>query len=187
MQTLDDLIRDLTTTWRGDQDQPGDGGPGLIHRLDNHNQRTTQPRETHIHTAPGSRPPAPLDAIDWSTRIKTEAITLDMQLRNSGRPQRWDRAMRAIPPGAENTDLVAEVRRTVGQWHGTCLTVLGLRAPSVHYRHAVCLACGHRSIYGRPDDKPRAWCANPGCDDGNGQPARYEGPRLYLLTRELAA
>jgi hypothetical protein len=188
MATPDDLIHDLLDTYRGNTDHPGDGGPGLITRLDNLTQRTTQPRQTGGHSTPGSRPPASLDAVHWATRIKAEAVILDMELRASSHPQRWDRAMRAIPPTAEQTDRVTEAMRTVGQWHGTCLTVLGLRQPSTHFRHALCLICGARTIYGRADDdRPRAWCTNPECADEDGRPARYDGTRMYLLTTNLAA
>lgn len=38
------------------------------------------------------------------------------------------------------------------------------------------------------DDRPRAWCINDACDDGEtGQPAQYEGSRLYLLTENRAS
>jgi len=100
------------------------------------------------------------------------------------------RADRATPQaGAENAGREAEVRRIVGRWHGTVLTVLGLRGPSVHFRHALCLACGQRTVYGRADDdRPRGWCINDECKDGDtGAPARYEGSRLYLLTANRAS
>ncbi|MCI3277494.1 hypothetical protein [Streptomyces cylindrosporus] len=183
MQTLDELVADLVDRYTGDKEHPGDGGPGLIHRLDTLGLRSRQPSDGG-HAPPGSRPPMPLDAASWSQRIKIEAIDLDMRLRGSARTQAWYRALKAIPPGAEAAGRVPEVIRTVGRWHGTVLTVLGLRGPSVHFRHALCLACGERTVYGRADDdRPRAWCINDACDDGDtGQPARYEGPRLYLLT-----
>lgn len=183
MQTLDGLVVDLLDRYNGDEQHPGDGGPGLLDRLDQLSLRTRQP-PAGGHAPPGSRPPTSLEAVSWSQRIKVEAIGLDMQLRGSARTQSWYRALRAIPPGAENADRVAEVTRTVSRWHGTVLTVLGLRGPSVHFRHALCLACGQRTVYGRADDdRPRAWCINDACEDGEtGQPARYEGSRLYLLT-----
>lgn len=188
MSSLDELISDLVDRYTGDEQHPGDGGPGLIQRLDSLGLRTRQPAQGG-HAPPGSRPPTSLEAVSWSQRIKTEAIGLDMRLRGSARTQSWYRALKAIPPGAENADRVAEVTRTVSRWHGTVLTVLGLRGPSVHFRHALCLACGDRTVYGRADDdRPRAWCVNDFCDDGEtGQPARYEGSRLYLLTQNRAS
>jgi hypothetical protein len=127
--------------------------------------------------------------VSWSQRIKVEAIGLDMRLRGSARTQPWYRALKAIPPGAENAGREREVRSTVSRWHGTVLTVLGLRGPSVHFRLCLCLACGERTVYGRADDdRPRAWCINAACEDGDtGEPARYEGPRLYLLTENRAS
>lgn len=182
MQTLDELVADLVDRYIGDQDHPGDRGPGLIHRLDTLGLRTRQPADGG-HAPPGSRPPTSLEAVSWSQRIKTEAIGLDMQLRRSARTQSWYRALKAIPPGAEAADRVPEVLSTVGRWHTTVLTVLGFRGPSVHFRHALCLVCGQRTVYGRADDdRPRAWCINDGCEDDTGAPARYEGSRLYLLT-----
>ncbi|WP_146075290.1 hypothetical protein [Streptomyces sp. Ru71] len=61
--------------------------------------------------------------------------------------------------------------------------MLGLRGSSVHSRHALCLACGQRTVYGRADDdRPRAWCINDASQDGDtSAPIRYNGPRLYLL------
>ncbi|GHA01170.1 hypothetical protein ACFOOM_12360 [Streptomyces echinoruber] len=183
MQTLDDLVADLVDRYTGDKEHPGDGGPGLIHRLDTLGLRTRQPAAA-VHAPPGSRPPTSLEAVSWSQRIKAEAVALDAELRGSPHTQPWYRALRAIPPGAETAGREAEVRRIVGRWHGTVLTVLGLRGPSVHFRHALCLVCGERTVYGRADeDRPRAWCVNDQCEDGDtGAPARYEGPRLYLLT-----
>ncbi|MFJ2477084.1 hypothetical protein ACIOWI_29615 [Streptomyces sp. NPDC087659] len=183
MQTLDALVADLLDRWTGDDQHPGDKLPGLLLRLDSLSMRTRQP-PAGGHAPPGSRPPTSLEAVSWSLRIKAEAVWLDMELRTSTRPQPWHRALRAIPPGAENADRVGAVTRTVARWHGTALTVLGLRGPSVHFRHALCLSCGMRTVYGRADDdRPRAWCINDGCHDGDtGQPARYEGSRLYLLT-----
>ncbi|MHC3474664.1 hypothetical protein ACYF6T_39045 [Streptomyces sp. 7R007] len=183
MQTLDELVADLVDRYTGDKEHPGDGGPGLIHRLDTLGLRTRQPADGG-HAPPGSRPPTSLEAVSWSQRIKTEAISLDMRLRQSARTQSWYRALKAIPPGAEAANRVGEVTSIVGRWHGTVLTVLGLRGPSVHFRHALCLACGERTVYGRADDdRPRAWCVNDACVDGDtGAPARYEGSRLYLLT-----
>ncbi|MBY8341980.1 hypothetical protein LXH13_06320 [Streptomyces spinosirectus] len=188
MQTLDELVADLVDRYTGDKDHPGDGGPGLIHRLDTLGLRTRQPRDGG-HAPPGSRPPTSLEAVSWSQRIKVEAIGLDMRLRGSARTQPWYRALKAIPPGAENAGREREVRSIVSQWHGTVLTVLGLRGPSVHFRLCLCLSCGQRTVYGRADDdRPRAWCVNDACEDGDtGAPARYDGPRLYLLTENRAA
>lgn len=188
MQTLDELVRDLVDRYTGDEQHPGDGGPGLIHRLDTLGLRTRQPADGG-HAPPGSRPPTSLEAVSWSQRIKTEAIGLDMQLRQSARTQSWYRALKAIPPGAEAADRVGDATRIVGRWHGTVLTVLGLRGPSVHFRMCLCLACGERTVYGRADDdRPRAWCVNDACEDGDtGAPARYEGTRLYLLTENRTA
>ena len=188
MQTLDGMITDLVDRYRGDTQTPGDNLPGLLHRLDTLALRTRQPRDAG-HAPPGSRPPTSLEAVSWSLRIKTEAVQLDMELRRSAHAQPWYRAMRAIPPGAEAAERVPHVTRTVGRWHGTVLTVLGLRGPSVHFRQALCLACGQRTVYGRADDdRPRAWCINDQCDDQEtGQPARYEGSRLYLLTENRAS
>ncbi|MET9122971.1 hypothetical protein [Streptomyces sp. NPDC004528] len=188
MQTLDELVADLMDRYTGDEEHPGDGGPGLISRLDTLGLRTRQPAQGG-RASPGSRPPTSLEAVSWSERIKVEAITLDMQLRSSARTQSWYRALKAIPPGAENADRVPEVTRAVRRWHGTVLTVLGLRGPSVHFRHALCLACGERTVYGRADDdRPRGWCVNDVCRDGDTeQPARYEGARLYLLTENTAS
>lgn len=129
MTTLDDLVHDLLDRYRGDDKNPGDGGAGLITRLDDLAKRTAQPRQVGGHSAPGSRPPASLGAVHWSVRIKSEAVVLDMELRGSN-AQSWDRAMRAIPPGAESADRVRAAQSTVGAWHGTCLTVLGLRQQS---------------------------------------------------------
>lgn len=184
MQTLDELVRDLVDRWTGDEEHPGDGGPGLIHRLDELALRTAQPRETGGHTLPGSRPPASLDAVNWSTAIKAQARVLDAQLRGSPHVQRWDRALKALPAGAEASDRVAEVASMVGRWHSTVRTILGVQAPSRQMRGVVCLVCSQVSIHCRPDsDKPRAWCTNPDCEDEEtGRPARYEGSRLYLLT-----
>ncbi|MET7776289.1 hypothetical protein ABZU94_10575 [Streptomyces mirabilis] len=188
MQTLDDLVVDLVDRYTGDEQHPGDGGPGLLDRLDQLPLRT-RPAPDGGHAPPGSRPPTSLEAVSWSQRIKTEAIGLDMRLRGSAHTQSWYRALKAIPAGAENADRVPEAMRTVGRWHGTVLTVLGLRGPSVHFRHALCLACGQRTVYGRADDdRPRAWCINDACQDGDtGAPARYEGSRLYLLTENRAS
>lgn len=188
MQTLDELVRDLVDRWTGDEQHPGDGGPGLIVRLDTLGLRTRQPAQGG-RTPPGSRPPTSLEAVSWSRRIKEEAVRLDAELRGSEYTQPWHRALKAIPPGAENAGVVPEVRRTVGRWHGTLLTVLGLRGPSVHFRHALCLVCGQRTVYGRADDdRPRAWCVNDACEDGEtGAPARYEGARVYLLTANRAS
>ncbi len=183
MQTLDGLVADLLDRYRGDDQHPGDDGPGLLDRLD-HLPLRTRPAAVGGHAPPGSRPPTSLEAVSWSQRIKREAVLLDAHLRDSRRTQPWDRALKAIPPGAENAGREPEVRRIVARWHGTVLTVLGLRGPSVHFRHALCLACGQRTVYGRADDdRPRAWCVNDACEDGDtGEPARYEGNRLYLLT-----
>ncbi|MCQ9178565.1 hypothetical protein KMT30_05880 [Streptomyces sp. IBSBF 2953] len=183
MQSLDALVGDLLDRYRGDEQHPGDGGPGLIARLD-HLTLRSRPAPDGGHAPPGSRPPTSLEAVSWSQRIKTEAVQLDAELRGSGRQQPWARALKAIPPGAENAGREPEVRRTVARWHGTVLTVLGLRGPSVHFRHSLCLACGERTVYGRADDdRPRAWCINDLCEDGDtGVPARYDGSRLYLLT-----
>jgi len=183
MQGLDGLVRDLLDRWDGDEQHPGDHGPGLIARLDSLALRTRQPRDGG-HAPPGSRPPTSLDAVHWSTAIKAQARILDMELRGSPHMQQWDRALRAIPPGAETAGRVAEVSSTVSRWHSSCRTVLGLQTPARHYRHVLCLACGERTVYGRADgDRPRAWCINDGCaDEDTGQPARYEGDRLYLLT-----
>jgi hypothetical protein len=188
VQTLDGLVADLVDRYTGDEQHPGDGGPGLIHRLDTLGLRTRQPADGG-HAPPGSRPPTSLEAVSWSQRIKTEAVALDAELRQSSHTQPWYRALRAIPPGAEAADRVREVTRTVGMWHGAVLTVLGFRGPSVHFRHALCLTCGQRTVYGRADDdRPRAWCINDICEDGDtGAPARYEGTRLYLLTENRAS
>lgn len=189
MLDLDRLVGDLLDRYTGDEHTPGDGGPGLIHRLDHLALRTRQPRQAGGHAPPGSRPPTSLEAVSWSERIKADAVQLDMELRESDHAQPWYRALRAIPPGAETADRVADVARTVGRWHGTVLTVLGLRGPSVHFRHTLCLVCGQRTVYGRADDdRPRAWCVNDACtDEDTGQPARYEGSRLYLLTANRAS
>lgn len=183
MQTLDDLVGDLLDRYRGDERHPGDDGPGLLDRLD-HLPLRTRPVAAGGHAPPGSRPPTSLEAVSWSQRIKAEAVLLDAELRGSEHTQPWARALQAIPPGAEIAGREPEVRRIVARWHGTVLTVLGLRGASVHFRHALCLACGQRTVYGRADDdRPRAWCVNDGCVDGDtGEPARYEGNRLYLLT-----
>lgn len=183
MMSIDDLVRDLLDQYRGDDEHPGDGGPSLLDRLD-HLPLRTRPAPDGGHAPPGSRPPTSLEALSWSQRIKAEAVRLDAGLRNSEHTQSWYRALKALEPGAQNTDREQEVRRTVARWHGTVLTVLGLRGPSVHFRHALCLACGERTVYGRADDdRPRAWCVNDACTDGDsGSPARYEGDRLYLLT-----
>ncbi|MFB7736181.1 hypothetical protein ACFC08_17705 [Streptomyces sp. NPDC056112] len=184
MQTLDELVADLVDRWRGDQQHPGDGGPGLIHRLDIHGLRTAQPRQAGGRTTPNSRPPSSLDPLHWSSDIKARARTLDAELRSSQHMQRWDRALKAIPAGAETTGRVAEVAPIIGRWHSTCRTVLGLQSPSRQMRGVRCLACGQATIHCRPDDdKPRAWCTNPDCVDGDtNAPARYEDRRLYLLT-----
>ncbi|MFJ1581585.1 hypothetical protein [Streptomyces sp. NPDC088182] len=188
MQTLDGLVADLLDRYAGDDIMPGDDGPGLILRLDTLGLRSRQPAQASGGTPPGSRPPTSLEAVSWSGRIKSEAVDLDMALRESGHAQPWYRALRAIPPGAETAGQVPEVTRTVARWHGTVLTVLGLRGPSVHFRLAVCLVCGQRTVYGRADgDRPRAWCVNDQCADDDGQPARYEGARLYLLTERRAS
>ncbi|MEV7684499.1 hypothetical protein [Streptomyces bungoensis] len=183
MQSLDALVADLVDRYTGDKEHSGDGGPGLIDRLD-HLPLRTRPAAAGGHAPPGSRPPTSLEAVSWSQRIKTEAVQLDAELRGSQHTQPWERALKAIPPGAENAGREWEVQRIVARWHGTVLTVLGLRGPSVHFRHALCLACGQRTVYGRADDdRPRAWCINDACEDADtGAPARYEGNRLYLLT-----
>lgn len=189
MQSLDALVADLVDRWTGDEQHPGDGGPGLIRRLDSLALRTAQPRETGGHSTPGSRPPASLDAVHWAEAIKAQARILDMELRASSHMQQWDRALKALPAGAEATGRVGEVTSTVGSWHSACRTVLGLQAPSRHMRGVICLVCGQASIHCRPDDdRPRAWCTNPECaDDATGRPARYEGSRLYLLTENRAS
>lgn len=188
MQTLDGLVADLLDRYTGDETYPGDGGPGLIDRLD-HLPLRTRPAAAGGHAPPGSRPPTSLEAVSWSQRIKAEAVRLDAELRGSDHTQAWARALKAIPPGAETAGREAEARRVVGRWHGTVLTVLGLRGPSVHFRHTLCLACGERTVYGRADDdRPRAWCVNDACQDGDtGEPARYEGQRIYLLTESRAS
>ncbi|MGW1796879.1 DUF7341 domain-containing protein [Streptomyces sp. NPDC001984] len=190
MQTLDDLVRDLLDRWDGSEKYPGDLGPGLIIRLDSLALRTRQP-PAGGHAPPGSRPPTSLDAVHWSTAIKEQARILDMQLRGSAHVQRWDRALRALPSGAEATDRVGEVTSTVGGWHSACRTVLGLQVPAREMRHVLCLVCGQRSIKTRPaseGERSRAWCTNPDCvDGGTGRPARYEGARLYLLTENRAS
>jgi hypothetical protein len=185
MQTLDALVADLVDRWTGDEHHPGDRGPGLIHRLDQLGLRTAQPRQAGGRSTPGSRPPSSLDPVHWSHRIKAEARILDMQLRASSRMQRWDRAMKALPAGAEATGRVGEVTSAVGTWHSTVRTVLGLQSPSREMRGVRCLACGGTTIHCRPDDdRPRAWCVNAECvDEETGRPARYEGSRMYLLTR----
>jgi hypothetical protein len=182
--TLDELVRDLLDRWHGDDTHPGDGGPGLLQRLDDLALRTTQPRTAGGYSTPGSRPPASTAAMEWSDTIKRDARALDAELRGGGREQRWDRALRALPPGAENADRVPEVTTTVAIWHSTARTVLGLQTPARAMRHVRCLVCGQTSIKTRPDDdRPRAWCTNPACvDEDTGRPARYDGDRLYLLT-----
>ncbi|MGW6910277.1 DUF7341 domain-containing protein [Streptomyces sp. NPDC054940] len=191
MQTLDDLVRDLVDRWVGDEQHPGDGGPGLITRLDDLALRTRQPSVVGSRSTPGSRPPASLDAMHWSEAIKAQARILDMELRASSHMQRWDRALRAIPAGAEATGRVGEVASTVGGWHSACRTVLGLQEPAREMRHVLCLVCGQRSIKTRPaseGERSRAWCSNPDCvDEDTGRPARYEGDRLYLLTENRAS
>ncbi|SMF86671.1 hypothetical protein [Streptomyces sp. Amel2xC10] len=185
MQTLDALVADLVDRWTGDEQHPGDRGPGLIARLDQLALRTAQPRQAGGRSTPSSRPPASLDPVHWSTSIKAQARILDMQLRGSSHMQRWDRALKALPAGAEATGRVREVASTVGTWHSTVRTVLGLQAPSREMRGVRCLVCGQAAIHCRPDDdRPRAWCVNPDCEDEEtGRPARYSGTRLYLLTR----
>ncbi|MFJ9114452.1 hypothetical protein ACIRJO_02765 [Streptomyces sp. NPDC102394] len=186
MQTLDELVADLVYRYTGEKDHPGDGGPGLIHRLDTLGLRTRQAPDGG-HAPPGSRPPTSLEAVSWAQRIKAEAVRLDAELRGSAHVQSWYRALKAIPPGAENAGREREVRAVVARWHGTVLTVLGLRGPSVHFRHALCLVCGQRTVYGRADDdKPRGWCINDACADEDGQPARYDTARLYLVTENLS-
>jgi len=189
VQTLDALVADLVDRWTGDEDHPGDGGPGLIARLDELALRTAQPREMGGHSTPGSRPPASLAPVNWSTAIKAQVRVLDMELRGSTHMQRWDRALKALPAGAEATGRVSEVAHTVAVWHSTVRTVLGLQSPSREMRGVRCLSCGQTTIHCRPDDdRPRAWCANPECaDDDTGRPARYEGSRLYLLTQNRAS
>jgi hypothetical protein len=188
MMSLDGLVADLLDRYRGDIDHPGDDGPGLLDRLD-HLPLRTRPAPDGGHAPPGSRPPTSLEAVSWSQRIKAEAVRLDAELRGSAHTQRWHLALKAIPPGAETAGRVPEVRRTVSRWHGAVLTVLGLRGPSIHFREALCLACGERTVYGRADDdRPRAWCINDACVDGDtGEPARYAGARLYLLTSARTA
>lgn len=181
--SIDDLVADLVDRYSGDEDHPGDGGPGLLDRLD-HLPLRTRPAPDGGHAPPGSRPPTSLEAVSWSQRIKAAAVALDADLRGSAHTQPWFRALKALPPGAQNTAREPEVRRTVARWHSTVQTVLGLRGASVHFREALCLACGERTVYGRADDdRPRAWCINDACTDGDtSEPARYEGARLYLLT-----
>ena len=188
MQTLDALVADLVDRWIGDEQHPGDRGPGLIARLDRLALRTAQPRQAGGRTTPGSRPPSSLDPVHWSTSIKAQARILDMELRASSHMQRWDRALKALPAGAEATGRVGEVTSTVGTWHSTVRTVLGLQSPSREMRGVRCLVCGQATIHCRPDDdRPRAWCANPDCvDEATGRPARYSDSRLYLLTRNNA-
>ena len=184
--TLEELVRDLLDAYtERDGDRPG---PGLIARLDDLELRTGQPSDGGRAT-PGSRPPSSLAAVSWSQRIKAEAVALDQELRGSSYPQTWEKALRAIPHNAEAADRVREAARTVGLWHASALTVLGLRRPSVHFAHVRCLACGERTIHGRADgDRPRAWCTNSDCvDESTGRPARYEGERVYLLTTNTAA
>jgi hypothetical protein len=191
MQTIDEQVRDLLDRYRHpeDDDPAVKAGPGLLARLDDLALRTAQPRQAGGHAPPASRPPGSLDAVHWSVRIKTEAIVLDQQLRGSNYPQSWDKALRAIPPNAQAADRLAIATRTVGMWHSTCLTVLGLQTPAIHMSGVICLACGDRTIKVRADrDQPRAWCSNEDCvDEATGRPARYEGARLYLLTRSVEA
>lgn len=188
MATLDGLVRDLIDRYQGDDLHPGDGGPGLLRRLDDLALRTTQPRQAGGHTTPGSRPPAPDAALRWSLQIKAQARILDMELRGSVYIQAWDKALRAIPYGAETTGRVPAVTSTVGRWHSTCRTVLGLQMPSRWMAGVRCLVCDQAAIHARPDDtRPRAWCTNPACQDEDGRPARYEGDRLYLLTTNIAS
>lgn len=184
MVTLDDLVRELLDRYPGDSPS----GPGLLRRLDDVALRTGQPREPGGHTPPGSRPPTSLEAVHWSQRIKTEAVELDMKLRDSPYAQPWEKALRAIPPNADTSDRVTEATSVVGMWHSTAHTVLGLRSPSQHFAYVRCFVCGERTIYGRADeDRPRAWCVNDACtDEHTGRPARYESDRLYLLTSNSA-
>ena len=195
MDSLDGLVRELLDFYSDDECGTG---PGLIARLDDLALRTGQPAGLGGggHGAPGSRPPASLDAVHWSTRIKIEAIDLDTRLRRSMYPQSWERALRAIPAGAAHSPIpVKEITGKVGAWHSTARTVLGLQRPAMYFGHVRCLACGERRIYGRANAyKPRAWCTNAACRDvdpvtgeATGGPARYEGPRLYLLTRNRVA
>lgn len=184
-KTLDDLVRDLIDRYRDPEDDPSvTAGPALLRRLDDVALRTSQPKAAGGHTPPASRPPGSLDAVHWSVRIKAEAVVLDRVLRGSQYSQPWDRALRAIPPNAEAAGRLQAAASSVGMWHSTCLTVLGLQMPAVEMQGVICLACGERSIRCRIDrDRPRAWCSNEACRDGDtGQPARYQGPRLYLLT-----
>ncbi|WP_345656594.1 hypothetical protein [Streptomyces siamensis] len=77
MLSLDGLVADLVDRCTGDEQHPGDGGLGLIHRLDTLGLRTRHPADGG-HTPPGSRPPTSLEAVTWSQHVKTEAIGLDM-------------------------------------------------------------------------------------------------------------
>ncbi|GAA2107883.1 hypothetical protein [Streptomyces synnematoformans] len=187
MQTLSDLVHALLDGYAiSDGHEPG---PGLLRRLDDIALRTAQPHEPAGRTAPGSRPPTPLEAVFWSTRIKTEAVGLDRGLRNSAYAQHWEKALRAIPHNAEAADQAGHATSLVGTWVSTAETVLGLRSPSEEFRGVLCLVCDggpdrQPTIYGRADgDRPRAWCVNIHCaDEETGRPARYEGPRLVLLS-----
>jgi hypothetical protein len=187
---LEQLVVELLDFYR-DLDEDLHGGPGLLVRLDTVALRTSQPSEEGGSHAPGSRPPASLAAVHWSTRIKADAIALDAELRASPYRQSWDKALRALPAAADLAGRSKDITRTVGMWHSTARTVLGLQRPALHFPHVRCLQCGERSIYGRANAyAPRAWCTNVDCrdvDPDTGEPTdkppRYEGSRLYLLTQ----
>lgn len=185
---LDEMVRDLLERYLPDDAPAGTmAGPGLMVRLDDLALRTAQPKAAGGHAPPASRPPTSLDAVHWSVRIKTEARIFDQALRGSARMQPWQRAMKAIPPNAEASGRVREATSLVGTWHSTCRTVLGLQLPAVYFEGVACLVCGERMIHGRAEQRPRAWCTNPGCrDEATGRPARYEGTRLYLLTTNVS-
>lgn len=191
LQTLEALVHDLGV-WFED-------GPGLIIRLGDPRLRTRQPRDpatTILARHPGSRPPAPLDALHWAEAIKAGVVAMDLALRGSRHTQSWRRALRGLPQNAETAGQWQETHAQVSAYHSAALTCLGLQKPARDVPGVRCLVCGQATIRCRADDdQPRAWCANDDCLEEHTDPRtgavtwrrpRYSGDRLYQLTATAA-
>ncbi len=165
MATLDDLVRDLLDRYAAD----GRTGPGLLRRLDDVAERTGQPREPGGRTPPGSRPPAPLDAVHWSQRIKTEAVALDRDLRGSPYPQPWEKGPARHPARRRGRPHRGDVARHRPDRAGPAQPVRALRARALPgLRGAVRVRARRRGPAARLVHQPRL----RGRRDGTPRPVR---------------
>ncbi len=189
MLSLDDAVVELADHYGGPRE------PSLLDRLADPLLRTAQPRDGDpVRSTPGSRPPADLSPVWWLLRIQREAIELDMQVRGSTLRRSWRGCILDLPVVTPD-DQIRDVHSIVGTWHSTCLTVLGLQAPSRDVRGVACLSCGQKMLRWRPAEDlavsstdasalGRIRCNNPACKHpATGRPAVYEGLSLYVLTR----